>query len=70
LTVFGITAAILLLTLGCIFFLNRINRELKGRLGQWCTSTVRALTARPTRSLWSSAPCGILHLVGPVAANV
>jgi len=29
-----------------------------------------ALTARPTRSLRSSAPCGILHLVGPVAANV
>ena len=34
LTVFGITAAILLLTLGCILFLNRINKELKGRLGQ------------------------------------
>jgi len=34
LTVFGITGAILLLTLGCLFFLNRLNRELERRLGQ------------------------------------
>jgi hypothetical protein len=34
LTIFGITAALLLLTLGCLFFLNRLNRELERRLNQ------------------------------------
>lgn len=34
LTVFGIMAAILLLTLGCLFTVNRLNRELERRLAQ------------------------------------
>ena len=33
LTVFGITGVILLLTLGCLFFQNRLNREVWRRLG-------------------------------------
>jgi hypothetical protein len=34
LTVFGITGALLLLTVGCVFALSRLNRELERRLGQ------------------------------------
>ena len=34
LTIFGITAVILFLTLGCLFTVNRLNRELGRRLGQ------------------------------------
>lgn len=34
LTVFGITAALLLLTVGCVFALSRLHRELERRLGQ------------------------------------
>jgi len=33
-TIFGITAVILLLTLGCLFTVNRLNRELGRRLDQ------------------------------------
>ena len=34
LTIFGVMAALLLSTLGCLFFLNRLNRELERRLNQ------------------------------------
>jgi hypothetical protein len=34
LTVFGITAAILVLTVGCVLSLNRLNRELELRFRQ------------------------------------
>lgn len=34
LTIFGIMAVILLLTLGCLFTVNRLNRELERRLAQ------------------------------------